>query len=55
LYRDEAGFVELLEKALTQPLPPPSPVIRQRLQACGWDALAPHFDTALQALVAASV
>jgi glycosyltransferase involved in cell wall biosynthesis len=53
LYRDEAGLVELLQKALTEPLPPRSPIVRQRLQACGWEMLAPRFDESLQALAAA--
>jgi glycosyltransferase involved in cell wall biosynthesis len=53
LYRSPQELAQVLRRALTEPLPPAARHIRERLQACGWDVVAPRFDARFEALAAA--
>ena len=50
LFETDEQLVLLLRQALTEPLPPAARHVRQRLQDCGWESLAPRFDARLQQL-----
>ena len=52
LFESDEHLVELLQRALTEPLPPTAPHVRERIQACGWETLAPQFDRRLRQLAA---